>query len=171
LGRNDSSHSRELADLLARLNNMAAGLGNGGIGGGGGGGGSSRDLKGAGVDGDFATRAYVDQQYGDLLNRLQQLQKAIDKALKVELKRFERDIMVFLEDRALAQDGHRDHTETAMGKIHFRCVSCDQPVASQHGPSTPAFQQAVRSIPIDTAYVFVFSSPLIVCSKPFYCSP
>ena len=79
---------------------------------------------------DYATRAYVDGKYDDLLKKLKQLEKAMAKALKTELKQFERDVMVFLED---SRKEMHNISEAAVGKIHFRCLSCDQVTGSQHG--------------------------------------
>ena len=83
------------------------------------------------------SQEYVDDALNDLQKQFEALKKNLSKNTKNELKRFERDVMVFLED------SKTDNTETSVGRIHFRCVSCDQVTQGQHGPATANFKQAV----------------------------
>lgn len=85
----------------------------------------------------LGTRQYIDGQHDGVLSQLRELERAMEKGMKNELKRFEKDVMIFLEDRS------HELTESAVGKIHFRCISCDQYTNTVTGPSTLLFQKAV----------------------------
>lgn len=77
----------------------------------------------------------------DLISRFAIVEETIEGSTKTELRKFERDIMLFLDE--LKDTSDVNLSETAVGKIHFRCLSCDQKIQSQHGPATIDFSQAV----------------------------
>ena len=87
-------------------------------------------------------RNYTDNRIEELLLKLRELERALERGMKSELKRFERDVIMFME-----QANGQDHGsgDAAVGKIHFRCLSCDQQVNNLQGPSTLLYARAVGS--------------------------
>lgn len=87
-------------------------------------------------------RNYTDSRLDELLAKLREMEKSLDRGLRSELKRFERDVLVFLE----SHDGsHQAGSDAAVGKIHFRCLSCDQTVGNLQGPASLLYARAVGS--------------------------
>jgi len=88
-------------------------------------------------------RHYTDNRIEELLLKLRELERALEKGMKSELKRFERDVLVFMESAGQAEHGHGHGGDAAVGKIHFRCLSCDQTVGNLQGPSSLLYARAV----------------------------
>jgi hypothetical protein len=72
----------------------------------------------------------------DMLRQLKDTANTLREHTRGELKRFESDLMLFLEER----ERSKDNSETALGKVYFRCLTCNQPTASQHGPHSKHYQ-------------------------------
>jgi len=87
-------------------------------------------------------RHYTDNRVEELLLKLRDLERALEKGMRSELKRFERDVLVYLEGHGLGSGGEHGH-DAAVGKIHFRCLSCDQTVANLQGPASLLYTRAV----------------------------
>jgi hypothetical protein len=92
-----------------------------------------------------STQAYVDTELEALLARMRELELALAQSMKGELKRFERDVMIYVADQLASVSGgeggggHQHiHSSgnTAAGKMHFRCLTCDQPRESVPGAQT-----------------------------------
>lgn len=56
--------------------------------------------------------------------------------LEEELRKMEEELRKFLREQR--------RSNTALGKIHFRCLTCNAHTQSQPGPSTEAFDESVR---------------------------
>lgn len=94
-------------------------------------------------------RNYTDHRIEELLLKLRELERALERGMKSELKRFERDVLVFMES-AHGGAGGDGNSDAAVGKIHFRCLSCDQHVGNLQGPSSLLYARAVGgSAPIN----------------------
>ena len=89
------------------------------------------------------TRNYTDNRLEELLLKLRELERALEKGMKSELKRFERDVLVFMESQGNQSDSHGG--DASVGKIHFRCLSCDQHVSNLQGPSSLLYARAIGS--------------------------
>ena len=96
------------------------------------------------------SKGYTDQRADELLMRLRDTERVLEKGMKSELKRFERDVLVFMDSGGGGNgaDGHNGHGhghghDAAVGKIHFRCLSCDQTVGNLQGPSSLLYSRAV----------------------------
>jgi hypothetical protein len=89
---------------------------------------------------EVASRPFVEERFNTLTQQLGLLEKATSKRLRVELKKFEADFAGRVaKERAEEKIG----AETSIARVHFRCVACDQPVASQPGPMSKEYQQQV----------------------------
>jgi tRNA A37 N6-isopentenylltransferase MiaA len=84
-------------------------------------------------------KQYTDLKSEELLNKLNDFEKMLSKLLHTELKKFERDMMIFLEDNK------NDHTEASIGKIHFRCITCDQYTNTVSGPTSLLFNKTITN--------------------------
>ncbi len=79
----------------------------------------------------LATQGFVDDRMSALAGQLKAMDSNIGKNLKTELKKFERDVIVYVEH------ARKDlMSDAAAGKIHFRCLSCDQYTPTVNGPAT-----------------------------------
>jgi hypothetical protein len=96
------------------------------------------------------SRNYTDNRIEELLIKLRELERALEKGMKSELKRFERDVLVFMESNNSSDHAHGSG-DASVGKIHFRCLSCDQHVGNLQGPSSLLYARAVgqASMPIN----------------------
>ena len=107
-----------------------------------------------------AAQVYVDTELENLLQRLKDLELALANSMKAELKRFERDVMIYVADQltnasnlsnaqanananANGSGGHTHGQNTAAGKMHYRCLTCDQPRDNVPGPSTFRYGKAM----------------------------
>ena len=70
-----------------------------------------------------------------LLEALTKLRKDQNKQTRNELKKFEKDLLFFMQDKGM--------DEVVGGRIHFRCISCDQQAPSEWGHASTMFKQAV----------------------------
>lgn len=110
-----------------------------------------------------AEQVYVDTELENLLNRLKELELALAHSMKGELKRFERDVMIYVADQLTNSQAHGNgaaggggggggggvggggsghshmHSNTAAGKMHFRCLTCDQPRDNVPGAQTSRY--------------------------------
>jgi hypothetical protein len=123
-----------LADLLAQLKRLEA------------------DLRGAIASSAAQGRNYTDSRVEELLLKLRELERALEKGMRSELKRFERDVLVFMEAQGLGGGGGDHSHDAAVGKIHFRCLSCDQTVANLQGPASLLYSRAVGASPGSTVH-------------------
>jgi hypothetical protein len=80
----------------------------------------------------------------DLLKQIREAAGALKEHLKKELRRFEKDLIDYVGERGGVA---AEQTETAIGKVYFRCLTCNQVTGSQHGPHSKAFQSQM-GIPI-----------------------
>lgn len=80
----------------------------------------------------------------DLIKQIREAAGALKEHLKKELRRFEKDLIDYIGERGGAGS---DQTETAIGKVYFRCLTCNQVTGSQHGPHSRTFQ-AQMGIPV-----------------------
>jgi len=82
----------------------------------------------------------------ELVNQVKEAAAALKDHVKKELRRFEKDVIDFVGENVGTQ---QDNTETAIGKVYFRCLTCNQTTASQHGPHSRMYQAAmgIPSIP------------------------
>lgn len=72
----------------------------------------------------------------DMLKQLKDTANTLREHMRNELKRFEGDLMLYLDER----ENQKDTTETAIGKVYFRCLTCNQPTQTQHGPHSKYYQ-------------------------------
>lgn len=89
----------------------------------------------------FATVEGLRHVNDECCRGIEDVKKTHGKALKTELRRFEKDMMNYLDEVSTSGGGKHQH-ETNVGRIHFRCIACDQPMQTMTGPSTNAFQSA-----------------------------
>ena len=73
-----------------------------------------------------------------LLEALTKLRKDQTKQTRNELKKFEKDLLFFMQDKGM--------DEVAGGRIHFRCISCDQSAPSEWGHASSLFKQVSLSL-------------------------
>jgi len=85
----------------------------------------------------FADRPYVDALVDGVLDKLDAMRKAIAKDQRKELKHFETDLIAFIDD---AVGSGSKPGEASAGRVHFRCISCDQPNVSMPGPRSANFR-------------------------------
>jgi len=78
----------------------------------------------------LASNAYVEDKYCDSLGRMKRMEKGIQKSLVAELKKFERDVLVLLDNQ------NEQLKSTALGSV--KCVACNQPTNSTAGPKSPS---------------------------------
>jgi len=91
-------------------------------------------------DAQAAARTYTDNRFDELAMNMRSLEKQLGKDFRNELKRFERDILAFIEATTSSAHGTND---ASIGKIHFRCLTCDQAVSNLQGPSSLLYAKAV----------------------------
>jgi len=156
------------------------------------------DARADSIDSAVAARAelsYVDSEIAALLARLKDLEQALAAGMKGELKRFERDVMIYVADQmsnaqAAAMTGGGaagggfgaggggaggggagssggmaggaggiggggggvvggmgGGNQTAAGRFHYRCLTCDAPKDNVPGPSTFRYSRAMGNQP------------------------
>lgn len=107
-------------------------------------------------------QTYVDSELEALLAKLRELELALAQSMKGELKRFERDVMIYVADQLTnaqpaagagggaggsghSSGSHHAHSNTAAGKFHYRCLTCDQPKENVPGPATYRYNKSMGS--------------------------
>lgn len=101
----------------------------------------------------FATEQFCNSRFSDLKAQIDKLNRSVKKKVAGELKIFERDLQDYLADelsgldelRQASRDG--ETTKGAVGRTHFKCLTCDNVIHSVAGPSTEAFKQATLVLP------------------------
>lgn len=126
-----SDELKRLAELIAELLKKMEGLN------GGGGDVTQADLAA------YATLDALRKVQEDLEAKIDAMGKKAHKDMKNELRRFEKDLMAYITEWG---DGKSTTSETNAGRIHFRCIACDQPQQSMPGASTNNFKQATSGV-------------------------
>lgn len=89
---------------------------------------------------DVASRPFVEDRFAAISTQVALVEKATVKKMRADLRRFEADWSARVKAER-AEEKERLGIETSIARVHFRCVACDQPVASQPGPLSREYQQ------------------------------
>jgi hypothetical protein len=79
---------------------------------------------------DFSTKKEAVAQKDNMLSQIKELASMLKDQMKKELRKFEKDLQGYVQEK-----GHSGtSSKTSLGRMHFKCLCCDQVTASVSGP-------------------------------------
>ncbi len=92
---------------------------------------------------DKLGKSDVDDLMSQFLGKVKELEKALNSAMKSELRRFEKDVMRYIQEHA-GKGGSSGGpvSGSALASVHYRCLLCQNITSDMSGAQTERYAKS-----------------------------